>query len=686
LKYLRDLMGDPRTFSGVVAFDEAHNAKNLIPGRGKASKTGQHIKLLQDDFVNARIVYASATGASEIRNMGYMTRLGLWVKGTPFSDFAKVPPGESFPAFLPELKKGGIGAMELVGMDLKAQGRYLCRTLSFRGASFTVSEARLDTQKERLYDAAAALWRRLIVICKNGKFWAPVGGINLKTFWAAQQLFFRQLLCAFKVDHTIGLIQEALDRGRSVIVGVQLTGDSRVQEMLKLLMKDAVASGQNGVQDDHDDDTGDVNGNCSGHTQTGKRAKVTSTRRGISGVGQLEDAFSSTQETFVRLIENCWASFTNVALGAVQEIRRCAADIAGVLTKYGYEATDRQCRRHKLWQDMVERAEALKFPVNPIDGILQHFGSSLVAEVTGRRLRAEMRENGKVEYVSRAASAGLTQARLNLAEQNAFVKAEKRVIIISQAGSSGISLHASCDFPNQQPRTHIILELPWSSEQLIQQCGRSHRSNQLSAPEFIAISTNVAGETRFAMSVAARMQSLGAITKSDRRAAHCTSKALSRFNYATGYGRNALRELQSSTQIQALARLASVTERNRSQAESLGTSGLVHGTDPTKRQHFALLGLRDSATSKEMREKFIGIGVLHFVEWQMANREVKAYTSANVQGHIRRGAEMDRNAAARRLLEAKTAYEAISGQRSVPMRWDSEQVCAISTADSFDPC
>lgn len=35
----------------------------------------------------ARVIYCSATGASEPRNMGYMVRLGLWGPGTSFSDF-----------------------------------------------------------------------------------------------------------------------------------------------------------------------------------------------------------------------------------------------------------------------------------------------------------------------------------------------------------------------------------------------------------------------------------------------------------------------------------------------------------------------------------------------------------------------------------------------------------------------
>lgn len=41
----------------------------------------------QDRLPEARVVYCSATGASEPRNMGYMVRLGLWGDGTSFIDF-----------------------------------------------------------------------------------------------------------------------------------------------------------------------------------------------------------------------------------------------------------------------------------------------------------------------------------------------------------------------------------------------------------------------------------------------------------------------------------------------------------------------------------------------------------------------------------------------------------------------
>jgi len=62
-----------------IAFDEAHRAKNMIPADNcKASLFGEGVNALQQMLPQARILYVSATGASEPRNMLYMSRLGLW--------------------------------------------------------------------------------------------------------------------------------------------------------------------------------------------------------------------------------------------------------------------------------------------------------------------------------------------------------------------------------------------------------------------------------------------------------------------------------------------------------------------------------------------------------------------------------------------------------------------------------
>ncbi|EFX71802.1 hypothetical protein DAPPUDRAFT_326841 [Daphnia pulex] len=71
------------------------------------TKTGLAVLELQNKLPNARIVYVTATGASEPRHLGYMFRLGLWCQGTPFYDFA---------SFIGTIEKNGVGGMELLAM------------------------------------------------------------------------------------------------------------------------------------------------------------------------------------------------------------------------------------------------------------------------------------------------------------------------------------------------------------------------------------------------------------------------------------------------------------------------------------------------------------------------------------------------------------------------------------------
>lgn len=118
-------------------------------GADKSTKTGLKVKELQDSLPNARIVYASATGASEPRNMAYMVRLGIWGEGTPFKEFSD---------FNSTVDRRGVGAMELVAIDMKLNGRYIARQLSFKGVEFEIQEVDLTEQFEKMYDDCVALW------------------------------------------------------------------------------------------------------------------------------------------------------------------------------------------------------------------------------------------------------------------------------------------------------------------------------------------------------------------------------------------------------------------------------------------------------------------------------------------------------------------------------------------------
>lgn len=130
-------------------FDECHKAKNLLPrNSSKPSKTGKCVLELQERLPKAKIVYCSATGASEPRHMAYMTRLGLWGQGTQFT---------SFNDFLSAVEKRGVGGMEVVAMDMKLRGVYLARQLSFQGSTFRIMEVPLEAKFKQMYDDSVKL-------------------------------------------------------------------------------------------------------------------------------------------------------------------------------------------------------------------------------------------------------------------------------------------------------------------------------------------------------------------------------------------------------------------------------------------------------------------------------------------------------------------------------------------------
>jgi hypothetical protein len=134
-----------------------------------------------------------------------------------------------------------------------------------------------------------------------------------------------------------------------------------------------------------------------------------------------------------------------------------------------------------------------------------------VAEITGRSRRVITRAGRRI-VERRSASAAK-------AETDAFMAGKKRVLVFSDAGGTGRSYHADLGAANQQRRVHYLVEPGWRADAAIQGLGRSHRTNQAVAPLFRPVTTDIHGEKRFTSTIARRLDSLGALTRGERRTA-----------------------------------------------------------------------------------------------------------------------------------------------------------------------
>ncbi len=89
-------------------------------------------------------------------------------------------------------------------------------------------------------------------------------------------------------------------------------------------------------------------------------------------------------------------------------------------------------------------------PANPLDSLIDLLGGpEHVAEMTGRKARLVRQQGGLtgVKWEARNASgvaASATLDLINVHERQMFLNLEKRIAIISEAASAGISLHADC--------------------------------------------------------------------------------------------------------------------------------------------------------------------------------------------------------------------------------------------------
>lgn len=466
LRQILDWVGDD--FEGMIVFDEAHEMAGFAGGEGrfgtsKGSEQGIAGVRLQNLLPRARILYVSATGASDVNNLAYATRLELWGPSTAFADRRD---------FVESLRRGGIAAMELIARDLKAQGLYAARALSFAGVEYDILEHRLTPDQIAIYDAYADAWgiihrnlqaaldaTRITDSFTKSTYNGGAKAAAISIFESTKQRFFAQVLISMKLPSLIPAVRADLERGDCVVIQLVSTSEAMLDRTLAGLDAEA-------------------------------RANL--------------DIELSPRE-FVM-------DYLNAAF-PTRQMRTFTDDGGNIRSEPMIDEDGRpvHCLEAiKMRDAMLEELGALPVVGSALDHIIGHFGTDSVAEVTGRSRRVVDDGRGGQRIESRS-------PRTNLAETATFMRGAKRILIFSDAGGTGRSYHASLDAENQSRRIHYLLEPGWRADAAIQGLGRTHRTHQAVAPLFRPVSTDCRGERRFISTIARRLDSLGALTRGQRQ-------------------------------------------------------------------------------------------------------------------------------------------------------------------------
>lgn len=461
-----DWLGDD--FDGAIVFDEAHIMRNAIDQKGsRGTKKASQVALagleLQRRLPNARVVYMSATAATEVSNLAYAERLGLWGKGTPFANQEE---------FNTEITAGGVAAMEKVAADMKAMGLYVSRNISFNDGTpeGTVSYQRLEhtltPEETATYDKMAEAWG--VVFGNMNEALDDTGGKKdgravsaaRSAFWGANQRFWNTMLTAIQTPAVIKQMENDLKEGRSAVI--QLTNTNEAAN------KRALADREEGQS--------------------------------------LEELDMSPRGILMDFVEKSFP---------VWQYEEYTDDNGNIRSR---PVTDSEGNRVKsakavaLQEQLLDELGSIELGSRgSIDMILDHFGVKNVAEITGRTVRLIKNKDGKLEKETRSKSK-------NAKDIKAFQSGKKRILIFSEAGGTGSSYHADRSQKNQEHRRHYLLQAGWRADVAVQGLGRTHRSNQAQAPSYVLVHTNLKGQKRFISTIARRLSQLGAITKGERQA------------------------------------------------------------------------------------------------------------------------------------------------------------------------
>jgi hypothetical protein len=486
VQQLRDWAGDD--FQGVLAFDEAQDMRNAAGGEDQSGKSVTSIQGLagldiQDKFPDARVIYASATGATDVHNLAYAVRLGLWGEGTCFKDRQD---------FIKVFEEGGIADLEQVTLSLKAAGVYMARSLSFEGVETTHLAVTLTKSEREIYNRAAEAWGRLwdafhycARLCnvpladkelmaelrKTGLAGSiPYSNLN-GVYESNRKNSMATLIAAFKARAVIADAKQKIENGHAVVIQMQNTYEAQLDRALNRLA-----------------DINDI---------------------------RLEPAeLMAFAESLPVVMYDIVPSQNEKGEEIRKYVMRVDANGDPVIN---WEA---EAYKNTILADVRQ----IKLPLPPLDQIMLAFGPGRLAEVTGRTKRlVPNKPNGDRDGATGVLLEDRTETQ-RMADIEDFHNGKKLALVFSTgAGGASLSYHAKKGSKNPRRRIHYVIQLGYRADEVTQGFGRTHRSDQVEPPILSIVSCDLPADRLYASRIVSALFKLGALTQGHR---HATSNGM----------------------------------------------------------------------------------------------------------------------------------------------------------------
>lgn len=455
------------TEGGALILDESHNAAG-------ESNTNRNIAAAID--ASQYVTYSSATSMKEGKNVSAYVRL--------------FPPTVDIGSLPETLKTGGEVLQEVLSGMLARDGVFIRREHDLSNLTFTVkADTEARQQRNRiLSDALAGILENMNLLAgdlneavseRNKEIKKEIeampeaerqgsrmGAVSVN-FGSRLYNIYRQFLLALQVDLAADRAVDALESGKKPVIVLENTMEALLQDIIAANKADSLG----------DDE------------ELSAEAVASLTSKGSVDLGSPLTFRDVLHRTLDKL-----TYYNEVSrYGQVQQVALASEESSRAIEMIG-----------RLIDEMPD------LPVSPIDTMRERIEQAgfVCDELSGRKLSIQHRDGSAFAVAMEQRPKSEIVRRFNTGQTDA--------LILTRAGSTGISLHASEKFPDKRQRRMIEAQSAADVNKRVQFFGRVNRKGQVHSPEIETLSTGLIGQARPIAMQNAKLRKLSANTTANQ--------------------------------------------------------------------------------------------------------------------------------------------------------------------------